>query len=241
MNKEPKGWSVVYDGMFVIMFISFPIGFICSIFSEVLAIICWLVIPTIAFIYLVYDEFGTKEKREQNKKYNDERKKDYYNKTHNSDGSRKSRKQIAQESAEKELKRINDLGVFPTKIISKDFVNSIVYIDDNNEKILFKTFYNEYVVNYEDIFDYELIVDDTTQLKYSISTAITGTVKTKGVVSNILVNVYLNNIDNPIIEVRSLGDGTYHNVNSMEAYNARKFADELIVTLLYIKNKKGSK
>ncbi|MBR1377072.1 MAG: hypothetical protein IJ565_04610 [Bacilli bacterium] len=238
MSKEPRGWSGIFFGMIGLMFIAFPIGFIVGIFSEKLGAITFIGAFIIGFIYLVYNEFGTKEKREQAKKDSDEKKKEYYNKTHNSDGTRKTRKQIAQESAEKELKRINNLGVFPTKIISKDFVSSVVYIDDNNERILFKTFYNEYVVNYDDILDYELIVDDTTQLKYSLSTAITGTVKTKGVVSNILVNIYLNNIDNPIIEVRSLGDGAYHNVNSMEAYNARKFADELVATLLYIKNKK---
>lgn len=240
-DKYKNGWGDIFTISFFIWICSAILGFIFSIFSQFLGIVFMVFIPLIAFFYLVYDCFGTKEKRKHQKELSKERKKELKKQFYNEDGTKKSSKQIKQEKAQDELNRINSLGVYPTKIISKNFVRSVVYVDDNNEKILFKTFYNEYVVNYKDILDFELIVDDTTQIKYSLSTAITGTFKNKGVVSNILVKIYLNNIDTPIIEVRSLGNGSYHNIDSMEAYEARQFADELIAVLKYIKKKEENK
>lgn len=235
------GWGNILTVTFFVWFISGTIGIFLSIFSELLGVIFMIFIPLIVFFIFVYDSFGTKEKRMHQKQLSQKRKAELKKQLYNEDGTKKTRKQINQEKAEQELKRINNLGIYPTKIISKDLVRSIIYIDDSNEKILFKTLYNEYVVDYKDILDFELIVDDTTQIKYGISTAITGTFQSKGVVSNILVKVYLNNIDNPVIEIRSLGDGSYHNVDSMKAYEARQFADELIGVLTYIKNKEKAK
>lgn len=235
------GWSDIFLVSFVVWMISGGIGVFLSIFSELLGIIFMLFIPLIFFLIFVYNSFGTKEKRKYQKQLSQQRKAELKKQLYNEDGTKKTQKQINQEKAEKELQRINNLGVYPTKIISKNSVLPIVYIDDNNEKILFKTFYGEYVVNYKDILDFELIVDDTTQIKYGISTAITGTFQSKGVVSKILVKVYLNNIDNPVIEIRSLGGRDYHNINSMQASEARQFADELIGVLTYIKNKEKAK
>jgi len=235
------GWSDILWASFTVWMISGSIGVFLSIFSELLGIIFMLFIPLIFFLIFVYNSFGTKEKRKYQKKLSQQRKAELKKQLYNEDGTKKSQKQINQENAEKELQRINNLGVYPTKMISKNSVIPIVYIDDNNEKILFKTFYGEYVVNYKDILDFELIVDDTTQIKYGLSTAITGTFQSKGVVSKILVKVYLNNIDNPVIEIRSLGGRDYHNINSMQASEARQFADELIGVLTYIKNKEKAK
>lgn len=237
-NAENESWkSTIGTFLLIWLFAIFPIGIIFSIFSEFLGIFIELIIPFIIFCYLLYDTFGTKEKRKKQRIIKEIIKEKNYKATHNEDGTKKTSSQLKQEKAQAELNRINSLGVYPTKIISKNFVHSIVYFDDTNEKILFKTFYNEYVVDYKDILDFELVVNNTTQLKYTISTSITGTFKTKGVVKDILVRIYLNNIDTPMIEVRSLGDGSYHNENSSTVFEAQQFANELIGTLTYIKNK----
>ena len=240
LNQKNEDISGIEEGGAVISlslvgaFIIFgPIALFIGIFFPPIIIIGLVALLGYA-IYLIYNIYGTKEKRNIQKRVREKQKKEYHEKYYNADGKRKSRKQLANEEAIKEKKRINSLGVYPTKVIEMDYiVRPKVYIDDNNCRILIKT-REEYVISYDDIIDFELLVDDVSQIKYTLGTYFTGQFKGSKKVNDICVSIYLNNINHPRIDIHTYGDYTLNT----ELYKGEKFANELMATLKYIKNKK---
>lgn len=63
-NQQDEGVQGLISGIMGVICICWPIGFICSIFSDILAFIFWIILPIIGIGYFVYDFCGTKEKRE---------------------------------------------------------------------------------------------------------------------------------------------------------------------------------
>lgn len=135
-------------------------------------------------------------------------------------------------------KKLNSLGVFPTHIISHN--TATLYFDENNEKIFLKLLYDDYLINFNDITNYEIITDTGSNIQYTMKTAITGALEQKQTISDIWVYIYLNDINTPYIKVLCLGNGKYHNADSMQVYEANEFANNIIATLNYIKNNKST-
>ena len=138
------------------------------------------------------------------------------------------------ERLQRETERINSLGVFPTKTLQLRYsAFPIIHIDDNNKKILvINSPGNEHVLDYKDIIDFELVVDDVSTFRYGLKTALTGKLDSKKKINNIQVNLYVNNIDCSFVEIRIFPQyGT-----AVTWYEGEELANQLIGVLHYIKN-----
>lgn len=136
------------------------------------------------------------------------------------------------ESAKKLKEEINSAGVFPTHLLSNDV--STLYFDENNRKIYLKLLYENVVINFDDITNYEIVTSDKTNLQYTLGTFVTGRIEQNKDLDSIFVYIYLNSLIRPCVQVLCLRNG-------LSSYEAMEFAQKIIGTLDFIKNNPPSK
>lgn len=140
-----------------------------------------------------------------------------------------------------ELKcRLNNLGIYPTRIITHKSMNDqIIYVDENNKKMYLELLYEKYLINTDEIIDFELVENKKQLFKYTLNTALTGQFKIDETTDYLRLIIYLDNKDNPVININCLGALYSFNRNEV-IYNSQNFAYEIIAVLKSLKSNKSS-
>lgn len=140
------------------------------------------------------------------------------------------------EKAHKFQEKLNSLQIYPTHIVEHRL--SKLYFDENNRKLYLKLLYEDLVLDFDDILDYEIISDKHTNLKYTLKTSVTGQFDSQNYVKKISVKLHVNSIDRPYVNILCLGDGSKHKDDGMMVYEAFEFANKVIGALDYVKKNK---
>lgn len=143
------------------------------------------------------------------------------------------------ENAYKLQEKLNSLNIYPTHIV--EYKYSKLYFDENNRKLYLNLLYEDVIVDFDDIIDYEIISDSVSNLKYTLKTSLTGQFDSKDYVKSLSVRIHINSIDKPYINILCLGNGSKHSADGMTVYEATEFANNIIGALDYVKNNKVKK
>lgn len=145
-----------------------------------------------------------------------------------------------QELLKKLTKRLNDSGVYPTKLIKHDLMNQVVYVDENNRLLYFDLLYENFVISADLINNFEVYRGEKQIYKYTLGTSFTGKLKTINDLEDLRLILYINDLNRPMIDINCLS--TIYSFNRNDAiYSSNKFINELIGVIEYFNHNKKTK